>query len=185
MVAPTHPLKINGQAWDRAKVVSYLCDQTACSSKSLGSILKAGWIDPAEADFPGAKVWPLPGFSALYEWLEADPELAKQYARAKELQAEYMEGELNEIADDGRNDYMERVNQDGEVVGYQVNGEHISRSKLRIETRKWLMGKLRPKKYGDKVELVGDPERPVQHKVDVTVKPDDAYLAMLKGNGNS
>ncbi len=72
------------------------------------------------------------------------------------------EDDLLEIADDGRNDWVEKRNAQGEVIGWTVNGEHIQRSRARIDTRKWLMSKRAPKKYGDRIEttLVGDPEKP-------------------------
>ncbi len=62
-----------------------------------------------------------------------------------------MEDEILAIADDSVNDWVTRKYGDTEV---QVpDTEAIQRSRLRIETRKWLMGKLKPKKYGDKLEL--------------------------------
>jgi len=103
----------------------------------------------------------MPSIPVFFEWLDADPELAKQYARAKELQAEYSEGMLLQIADDGRNDFMETEK------GDKFNGEHVQRSKLRIETRQWLMGKLRPKKYGTEkqsIEHTGKDGGPIEHK---------------------
>ena len=57
--------------------------------------------------------------------------------------------EMLDIADDARNDWMERNGKDD--AGWEANGEHIQRSKLRLEARKWMAGKLRPKKYGDKI----------------------------------
>ena len=58
-----------------------------------------------------------------------------------------------EIADDASNDWMERRDQDsGEVVGWQLNGEHIQRSWVRIDTRKWLMSKRAPQRQGDRVQ---------------------------------
>jgi len=62
-----------------------------------------------------------------------------------------------DIADDGRNDWMERHGK--EDAGWQANGENIQRSRVRIDTRKWLASKLKPKKYGDKVDLThGGPD---------------------------
>ena len=40
-----------------------------------------------------------------------------------------------------------------ELTGYKLNGENIQRSRLRIDTRKWLMSKLNPKVYGDKLDM--------------------------------
>jgi hypothetical protein len=43
--------------------------------------------------------------------------------------------------------------------GYEkevVNNEVVNRSKLRVDTRKWLMAKMKPKVYGDKVDVTSD-----------------------------
>lgn len=91
----------------------------------------------------------LPSETTFFKWKREDEKLAQDYTRAKEDQADLIGEEMLDISDDSTNDYMERKNQDGETVGVQLNAEHVQRSKLRIETRKWLMGKLRPKKYGE------------------------------------
>ncbi len=87
-----------------------------------------------------------------------------QYTGARELQAETMADDILDIADDGRNDWMEKRNGDGEAIGWQENGEALKRSALRIEARKWLAGKLKPKKYGDRtqMELSGPDGGPVK-----------------------
>jgi transposase-like protein len=94
----------------------------------------------------------MPDRGTVFRWTEQHAEFRGQYARAREAQAETFADELNEIADDGSNDWMERLNDEGEKTGWQVNGEHIQRSRLRIDTRKWIASKLLPKKYGDKIE---------------------------------
>lgn len=93
----------------------------------------------------------LPSQSTLYKRLAADAEFAKRYACAREVQADTIFDEILQIADDARNDWMERQGEDS--AGWIANGEHIQRSKLRIEARKWMAGKLRPKVYGEKLEL--------------------------------
>lgn len=96
----------------------------------------------------------MPSQSMVFRWL-ADERYAsfrERYARAREAQADALFDEAIDIADDGSNDWMERRREDGSVDEV-VNHEHISRSKLRIETRKWMTGKLRPKVYGDKIDL--------------------------------
>lgn len=42
-----------------------------------------------------------------------------------------------------------------------VSGDMVERSRLQIDARKWLASKLAPKKYGDKLELAGDPLSPL------------------------
>jgi hypothetical protein len=82
------------------------------------------------------------------------------YARAKEAQLQILADEIQEIADEP---------QVGEIV--TIKGEErevkmadmIEHRKLRIESRKWLLAKLAPKKYGDKLAHTGaDGEGPVQ-----------------------
>ena len=73
-------------------------------------------------DFPAA--------STVYVWLDRFPEFAERYARAREAATEDMLEEMLEIADDPKIDTQEK--------------------RVRIDTRKWAMGKLKPKKYGDK-----------------------------------
>lgn len=101
----------------------------------------------------------MPGISTVMRWLAANEGFREQYARAREAQADALFDEILEIADDARNDWMAR-NGDGDAA-WQLNGEHVQRSRVRIDARKWMAGKLRPKKYGEKLELSGDAENPV------------------------
>ena len=54
-------------------------------------------------------------------------------------------------------------NAEGEITR-QVNGEAIQRSRLRVDTRKWILSKMVPKKYGTKVtaEITGADGGPVK-----------------------
>jgi hypothetical protein len=80
-----------------------------------------------------------------------DADFAGRYARAREAQADTFFDDCLEIADNARNDWMERKGKDD--TGWIENGEHLQRSRLRIDARKWMAGKLRPKVYGDKADL--------------------------------
>lgn len=112
----------------------------------------------------------MPNRSTVFRWLsdERYKRFRDQYARAREEQADAIFDECLQIADDAVNDYMDNSDSEG-AVGYKLNGEHVQRSKLRIDTRKWMAGKLRPKKYGDKLEVE-------QRNFNVTIKDDDAEL---------
>lgn len=98
----------------------------------------------------------MPAASTFLLWVTKDELLAEQYARACAERAEAHAEELLEIADDGQNDWMEKFGKDGESLGWMVNGEAMQRSRLRVDTRKWLMSKMKPKKYGDKIEHSGE-----------------------------
>ena len=95
-----------------------------------------------------------PAESTVRLWAIEDLDgFAARYARAREAQADRWVDEIVEIADDGSNDWMERQRRDGstEVV---LDREHVQRSTLRVEARKWLMMKLAPKRYGDAAKAV-------------------------------
>ena len=93
----------------------------------------------------------MPEMRTVMRWLNAREEFCQQYVRARELQAECIFDEMAEIADDGTNDWMASNAPDCE--GYKINGEHVQRSKLRIDARKWMLAKMAPRKYGDKQQI--------------------------------
>lgn len=91
----------------------------------------------------------LPYEQTVREWRLAHVNFGLQYAQAKILQAELLAEECMDIADDSRNDWMESLSDEEKGNGWKLNGDHINRSRLRIDTRKWHASKLLPKKYGD------------------------------------
>jgi len=91
------------------------------------------------------------GTSTVYAWLRVYPKFLDMYEKAKEDQADLLAEQILEICDDGRNDWME-VNDKGNEA-YKVNGEHVQRSRLRVDARKWMASKLKPRKYGESSRL--------------------------------
>jgi hypothetical protein len=102
-----------------------------------------------------------PAWRTVYDWMRKDADLATAIAYARDVGYDAMAEECLDIADNGSNDWMERLDADGIPIGYQVNGDHIQRSKLRIETRLKLLAKFNPKRYGDKIVHAGDEINPV------------------------
>lgn len=84
-------------------------------------------------------------------WVNEDVTLADRYTRAREELIERMAQEVLELSDSD--------------VGLQPDGKRdwaaVQKHKLQVDTRKWLLSKLAPKKFGDKLELTGDPDRPL------------------------
>lgn len=103
----------------------------------------------------------MPSVGSVFRWMEANERFRERYARARRVQAEVFADEMNDIADDGSNDWMGKADEEG-GVGYKLNGEHIQRSKLRIDTRKWIASKILPKVYGDKMALTDGDGGPLQ-----------------------
>lgn len=90
----------------------------------------------------------LPDESTIRLWRRIYPDFSLRYAQAKLFQAELLAEECLDIADDASNDWMQTFNEEEQPLGWRVNGEHIHRSRVRIDTRKWWASKLLPKKYG-------------------------------------
>ena len=67
----------------------------------------------------------MPSKQAVLRWLARNDSFRAQYVRAKEEGAEAIAEELFDIADDGSNDWMEKLDKDGEAIGYQLNGALI------------------------------------------------------------
>jgi hypothetical protein len=87
----------------------------------------------------------------VFRWEKAHEDFRNALARAREAQAHRWAEELLAIADDGQNDFMERKRADGSIE-VAFNAEHVQRSRLRVDTRKWLLTKALPRLYGDRVE---------------------------------
>lgn len=121
------------------EIADKICEQIATSSKSLRNICKGEGM---------------PSVVTVLKWMREDTNgFLAQYARAKEEQADFMIEEILDIADDGSNDLMTIEKGD---MSYEVeNKEVTNRSKLRVEARKWIASKLKPKKYGDKLDITG------------------------------
>lgn len=92
---------------------------------------------------------------SFFEWLAKDNNMVDQYTRATEVRADAIFEEMFDIADDGTNDWVEKFDKTGQSY-YDLNGEHVQRSKLRIDARKWALSKMMPKKYGDKIDVTSD-----------------------------
>jgi hypothetical protein len=110
----------------------------------------------------------MPAPSTVFLWLSKREEFSEQYVLAKAQSAEAIAEEMFDIADDGSNDWMEVHFKDGSE-GWKLNGESVQRSRLRVDTRKWYLSKIKPKKYGEKVsqEISGPGGGPIETKTAV------------------
>jgi len=95
-----------------------------------------------------------PSIATVFKWMRENEEFLKNYARAKQESADAMAEEILDISDDGRNDrYTDEMGRE------RTDHDVIARSRLRVDTRKFLMAKMKPKRYGDKLDLTSDGER--------------------------
>jgi hypothetical protein len=84
-----------------------------------------------------------PSSTAIYNWCFENEEFLVRYARAKAFQAEWLVEEALEIAYDASEDTYK-----DEKGNERLDNEWVQRSKLKVETIKWVASKLAPKLYG-------------------------------------
>ncbi len=98
----------------------------------------------------------MPAASSVFKWLRENDRFSEQYTKAKEESADALVEDMLDIAD---NDVADVVLVDGVplvVDGEMVKQTHsakVAHARLRVDTRKWAASKLKPKKYGDKLDL--------------------------------
>jgi hypothetical protein len=100
---------------------------------------------------------------------DEDEKYQNQYARAREKRADMIFEEILQIADSQGEDMG--VNP---ITGEeQINHNVIQRNKLQIDARKWMLGKMQPKKYGDKLDVTtdGDKLQNTQSNIIVNIVP--------------
>jgi hypothetical protein len=119
----------------------------------------------------------MPGLSTVFKWLNLVPSFMEQYRMALEIRAESLADELVEIADEGETKVV--LGSDGTTC-VVFDSTAVARNRLRVDTRKWVASKLKPKKYGDKTttELTGADGGAVKFE-GVTDKDLDARIAAL------
>jgi hypothetical protein len=104
----------------------------------------------------------MPSYPSVMAWIWRESPYKEaflnDYKIARDAQADYWADEMVEIADSPTRDSY--IATDAKGKPYIVsNGEYVQRSRLRVDTRKWIASKLKPKKYGDKLEAsLSDPD---------------------------
>lgn len=111
----------------------------------------------------------MPNYTTVRDWIANNEEFSNLYARAKEDQADYLAEEIIAIADDSSEDELFVDTNDGSAKRVQ-NSEFINRSRLRVDTRKWIASKLKPKKYGDRMQVAGDSDAPLTIRIKSNVE---------------
>ena len=104
--------------------------------------------------------------SVILDRVKSVPEYGEQYTRAREIGYKLLADEILEIADNGLNDTY--TDEQGNV---RTDQDVIARSRLRVDSRKWMLSKMLPKIYGDKLELSGDQENPIKTVTRIELVP--------------
>lgn len=143
-----------------------ICEQLA-DGKSLRAV----------CDEPG-----MPSEAAVRAWALDDIEgFAAQYARAREIGYDRLADELLEIADTPQTGVKTTTKATGTET---TEGDMIEHRRLQVDARKWMLAKMLPKKYGDKLttEVTGG----LKHDHTVGLQPETARLlaGLCGGSGD-
>lgn len=90
----------------------------------------------------------MPSVVTVFAWFREHPDFLKQYARAKEESADAMAEEILDLSDGAISVIKGGAEKKSSAYAQAV--------RLQVDTRKWIMSKMKPKKYGEKVDLTSD-----------------------------
>jgi hypothetical protein len=103
----------------------------------------------------------MPAVSSVYLWLLKNKVFSDLYTRAREDQSDTLADQIMEIGDEIP--MMVITDEDGKVTK-RMDPAGVNRNRLRVDARKWVAAKLKPRKYGERQILAGDKDAPVEIK---------------------
>lgn len=90
----------------------------------------------------------MPAMSTIFKWLREHEEFSKQYVRAADERTDAHHEDLLELGDEA----VELA----QVVNEKASSAVVQAVKLKADNLKWSMSKMRPKKYGDKLDMTSN-----------------------------
>lgn len=113
----------------------------------------------------------MPDLSVIFDWIRRHKEFAQQYAQAKTESADALVEDMLDIADEAAN-----------IHGDGHDAARVNAARLRVDTRKWSASKLKPKKYGEKVDLDVSGSMQMKHEITKVENKTDAELLEILAN---
>lgn len=161
---PPKAKKIGRPSTKTEAITNAICERIACG-ETLTAICKE----------PG-----MPGYETVWRWRQKDSAFDQLYMRARVAQMERWADEIVEISDDTSSDVITKTTPQGREYD-AFDTDHINRSRLRVDTRKFLMAKIAPHLYGERVEVehTGTVEHDHSHEVSLTDKESVRRFALF------
>jgi hypothetical protein len=135
---------------EKKTAVDIVCERIS-AGESLRAILHTGRPDN------------LPAMHHFLRWISEDNIFGKQYARAMETRADLIFDEMLEISDTQEIGIIEEsgVTKDGAFTR-EKRYDAVEHRRLKVDTRKWILARMNPKKYGDRVMTEDVTQQPKQ-----------------------
>lgn len=130
----------------KAQLFKIICERIA-GGETLKAITRGTEIIPGQKN---------PDRNTVVLWTLKNEEWAKEFKAAGIAQLDFWRDEMIDICDDESRDQVP----DGKG-GYKSDNTSVNRDRLKVDTRKWIMCKLHPERYGDKVGIEGDKDKPI------------------------
>ena len=147
-------------------IYSHKLAEDICDRLAAGESLRRICRDPGMPDEKAVRKW-------AHEDSERGRAFGPQYARARTIGYERLVEDLLEIADDRS------------FIGSPDANAIVQQQRLAFEARRWLLSKVFPKLYGDKVEIVGDPDAPIVTRIElVPVQPRQLEAKTIEHDAN-
>lgn len=167
---PTGPTKAGGYLTERGKRFGQWANRPGevAISELCAVILTGGNMNAfcKEHDFP---------YVTMLDWVNADEVRAEKYARARSERSDHYAELIATVADEDCTTPIMGEDGDGRpvVVGKKVDPGRVAQLKLKSDNLKWVSSKLKPKTYGDKIELGGG--------LDLRGVSDEALVKAIQG----
>lgn len=94
----------------------------------------------------------MPARGTVHRWLNEIPDFRDRYARSRDIGLDVMADDLLRIANTPKLGKTKKTS--GESVEV-TEGDMISHRRLVVDTMKWYLSKMAPRRYGDRLELSG------------------------------
>lgn len=138
------PAKLEKSKTFNKNLFDTICEEISLSNRGLVTVCKSHNVNPVR----------------FYEWIHQNEDLRKQYARARELQADFLADEIIELSSSERftTENIDVETKDG-FSNTEIKKDNYNRTRLEIDARKWKASKLYPKKYGERLDVTTDGEK--------------------------
>lgn len=121
-----------------------IIDEIVDENKAIRNILKEDWA---------------PSTSTFFKWLEEDSSMNSRYGKATSIRTEMLFEEMMHIAftpEEGETVEMSQKGEKGVKEMKKTKGDMLGHRRLKVDTIKWALSKLEPKKYGAKLDVTSD-----------------------------
>lgn len=176
--APKSPFMNEDGSWNKDAVMNHICERTSTEVRAITKIIS-----------DGKDGFKLPCYNTIVQWFEEDPFTEKRYSRAKAAQMDLLGEEFLEQHKKALVPVLDAngipcLDKHGEMI-MTVSKESAALARLEADNKKWLMGKLKPKKYGERLQVAGDAESPLIGAVAMLpadpVAAAEAYQKLVNG----